>query len=157
MWQCYKTYKWVMNLSHLGWTCEIWLHFGNHLIGVFTSGKPFYYWNSVMVIWVRLNDSDHQGQITISKAKIDLLYKSYSALVPYPTMHHFVTRMCTHVHIRVTKYYIVRYLPIALQGSWDGSIAINVLIPLNRKFASLTLYFSFLLCSLSNISTNCYW
>ena len=27
---------------------------------------------------------------------IDLLHKSHNAPVPYPTMHHFVTEMCTY-------------------------------------------------------------
>ena len=40
---------------------------------------------------------------------IDLLCKSQNAPVPYPTMHHFVTEMCTCLHISVTKWCIVRY------------------------------------------------
>ena len=32
----------------------------------------------------------------------------------YPTMHHFVTEMCTHVHISVTKWCIVGYETVAL-------------------------------------------
>ena len=34
----------------------------------------------------------------------------------YPTVHHFVTEMCTRVHISVTKWCIVGYLSNA---SWD--------------------------------------
>ena len=37
-------------------------------------------------------------------------------LVRYPTMHHFVTEMCTYVHISVTKWGIVGYGTGAL---WD--------------------------------------
>ena len=45
----------------------------------------------------------------------DLLHKSHSAPVPYPTMHfYFVTKMCTHVHISDTKWCIVGYLSDAL-------------------------------------------
>ena len=34
---------------------------------------------------------------------IDPAHKSHNALGIYPTMHQFVTEMCTHVHISVTK------------------------------------------------------
>ena len=34
---------------------------------------------------------------------IDLLHNSHNAPVPYPTMHYFVTEMCTCVHISVKK------------------------------------------------------
>ena len=46
----------------------------------------------------------------------NLLHKSHIAPVPYPTMHHFVTEMCTCVHISVTKLRLVGYLSDAL---WD--------------------------------------
>ena len=42
--------------------------------------------------------------------------KSHNPLGKYPTMHHFVTEMCTHVHISVTKWCIVGYLHHTL---WD--------------------------------------
>ena len=35
--------------------------------------------------------------------------QSHNALNTYPTMHHFVTEMCTHVHISDTKWCIVGY------------------------------------------------
>ena len=38
------------------------------------------------------------------------MIKSRNAPVPYPTMNHFVTEMCTGVHISVTKWCIVGYL-----------------------------------------------
>ena len=34
---------------------------------------------------------------------IDLSHKSHNTLDKYHTMHHFVTEMCTHVHISVTN------------------------------------------------------
>ena len=49
---------------------------------------------------------------------IDLLHKCHNASVPYATMHHFVTEMCTHVHISVTKRCIVGYLSNALWDLW---------------------------------------
>ena len=52
---------------------------------------------------------------------IDLLHKSHNVPVPYPTMHHFVTEMCTQVHIFVTKRCIVGYLSNALWDLWDSS------------------------------------
>ena len=56
---------------------------------------------------------------------IDLLQKSHNAPVPYPTMHHFVTEMCTCVHISVTNWCIVGYLLDALWDLWDGSIHVE--------------------------------
>ena len=53
---------------------------------------------------------------------IDPSHKSQNASVPYPTMQHFVTEMCTGVHISVTKWCIVGYLSGALWDLWDGSI-----------------------------------
>ena len=72
---------------------------------------------------------------------IDLLHKCHNVPVPYPTMHHLVTEMCTCVHISVTKWCIVGYgtgtlcvyisvtkwcivgyLSGALWDLWDGSI-----------------------------------
>ena len=57
---------------------------------------------------------------------IDQLHKPRNVPVPYPTMHHFVTEMCTHVHISVTKWCIVGYLSDALWELWGGSIWIVV-------------------------------
>ena len=53
---------------------------------------------------------------------IDPSHKSQNASVPYPTMHHFVTEMFTHVHISVTKCCIVGYGTDAFWDLWDGSI-----------------------------------
>ena len=41
-----------------------------------------------------------QGYLTAT-GTIDMLHKSYIAPICYPPMHHFVTEMCTHVHISV--------------------------------------------------------
>ena len=41
--------------------------------------------------------------ISNCNAVIDKSHKSSNAPVKYPTMHHFVTEMCTRVHISVTK------------------------------------------------------
>ena len=47
---------------------------------------------------------------------IDPSHKSHNAWNKYPTMHHFVTEMCIHVHISVTQWCIVGYETGAL---WD--------------------------------------
>ena len=38
---------------------------------------------------------------------IDTSHIAHKALDKYPTIHHFVTEMCTHVHISATKWRIV--------------------------------------------------
>ena len=63
----------------------------------------------------------HCGIYTIGL--IDPSHKSHNASGKYSTMHHtamhhFVTEMCTPVHISFTKWSIVGYLSNAL---WNGS------------------------------------
>ena len=62
---------------------------------------------------------------------INLLHKPHNAPIPYPTMHHFTTEMCTCVYISVIKWCIVVYLSNALRVLWDGSI-----VPDSFKFLS---------------------
>ena len=57
---------------------------------------------------------------------IDPSHKSHIASDKYSIMHHFVTEMCTHVHISVTKCCIVGYGTDAFWDLWDGSIRISV-------------------------------
>ena len=61
----------------------------------------------------------------VTNITIDPFHKSQNAPVPYPIMQHFVTEMCTCVHISVTKCCIVGYLSDALWDLWDGSIVIS--------------------------------
>ena len=42
-------------------------------------------------------------------------------------MHHFATEMCPRVHISITKWYIVGYLPDALWDLWDGWSQVEML------------------------------
>ena len=58
---------------------------------------------------------------------IDPSHKSQNASVPYPTMQHFVTEMCTHVHISVTKWCIVGYMSGTLWDLWDGFIVCSTI------------------------------
>ena len=51
-----------------------------------------------------------------SNHTIDPSHKSHNASNKYPTMHHFVTEMCTHVHIVVTKWCIVGH---GIGALWD--------------------------------------
>ena len=46
--------------------------------------------------------------ITIA-SHTDPFHKSHNALGGYLTMDHFVTEMCTHVHISVTKWCLAVY------------------------------------------------
>ena len=55
---------------------------------------------------------------------IDPSHKSHNALDRYPTVQHFVTEMCTHVHISVTKCCIVGHGSVALWDLCDDLIAI---------------------------------
>ena len=59
------------------------------------------------------------------KNRIDPSHKSQNISVPYSIMQHFVTEMCTSVHISVTKWHIVGYLSDALWDLWDGSIVMR--------------------------------
>ena len=83
-------------------------------------------WFKIFKIWNSRNIDDrllsrsigsHGWQISIGQ-----LNKKHNAPVPYPgpTIHHFVTEMCTCVHIFVTKWCIVGYLSNALSDLVDG-------------------------------------
>ena len=60
---------------------------------------------------------------SVSYLIVHLLHQFHHAPVAYPAMHHFVTEMCTCVHISVTKWCIVGYGTGALWDLWDGSIS----------------------------------
>ena len=72
------------------------------------------------VLWTIVESTYVHGPFVVDQS-----HKSHNAPVPYPTMHHFLTEMCTCVHISVTKWCIVGYLSDALWDLWDGSIIIN--------------------------------
>ena len=60
-------------------------------------------------------------------AAIDLVHKSHNAIVAYPRMQHFVTEMCTCVHISVTKWCILGYFSEAFWDWWNESITLGQL------------------------------
>ena len=61
-------------------------------------------------------------KFSTTHGEIDPYYNSSNAPDNYPTMHHFVTEMCTQVHISVAKWYIVGYETDALWDLWDWSV-----------------------------------
>ena len=78
---------------------------GLHLLGPCGAGP----WALDLWRWGTELDADHARYCT------DPSHRSHNVLDQYPTMHHFVTEMCTHVHISVTKWCIVGYGI----GAWD--------------------------------------
>ena len=68
------------------------------------------------------------------------IYHVKRAIIPwpglYPTMPNFVTEMCMHVHISVTKWYIVGYFSNALCDLCDASIMIY-----SPRYIAVTVYF----------------
>ena len=65
----------------------------------------------------KLTQSSQTGTV------IDICHQSHNASDTYPTMQHFVTEMCTHVHISVTICCIVGCRTIALWDSCNRSTA----------------------------------
>ena len=72
----------------------------------------------------------------------DPSHKSHDASCRNPMMHHFVTEICTHMHIAVTKWCIVGYGTSAL---WDLC---------NRSITMLHVILCFLTCLVVNIAVN---
>ena len=89
--------------------------------------------------------------MTCCVAGIDLIRKSHNAPIPYPTMHQFVTEMCTCVHISVTKWCIVVHLFNALWDLWDGSSTVVIIhwaLRRNGNIVTVTDYFEVTSCTL---------
>ena len=83
---------------------------------------------SILWKFVSLTFNNNDYQVTILHISRQLSYrgmclgpsqKSHNALDRYPTTHHFVTEMCTHVYVSVTKWFIVGYGTGAL---WDAGV-----------------------------------
>ena len=55
----------------------------------------------------------------------DLSYKSHNAPVPYFTIHHSVTEICTWLYSSVTKWCIVGYLSDAVWNLRDASMELQ--------------------------------
>ena len=84
-------------------------------------------------------------------AAINPSHKYPKATGKYPTMHHFVTEMCTCVHISVTKWCIVGYETGALWDLHNRSIS-NV----KTQNAELWLWHSLWNCTQVN-ATELHW
>ena len=76
---------------------------------------------------IHKNTARCRSKITFASNQL-LIYFLNNKLYPIEqvcsnlTMHHFVTEMCAHVHIYITKWCIVVYLSGALWDFWEGSI-----------------------------------
>ena len=76
-------------------------------------------WNDLTLMWRHCN-----GEYTLSVTRMDPFHRSHNVSDKYPTMHHFLTEICTCVHISVTKWFIVEYVTSGLWDLWDGSLAV---------------------------------
>ena len=96
---------------------------------------------------------------------IDLLCKSHSAIVAFPTMHHFVTEMCTFL-LQNGKL----HLSNALWDLWDGSVGAAlytflwhyiavIMTTMASQITSLTVVYSidFRAQIKENIKAPCHW
>ena len=63
----------------------------------------------------------YHGTMSMGSLSPDPSHISHNALHEYPTMQHFVTEMCTHVHISVTNWCIVAYYTGALRDLCNRS------------------------------------
>ena len=83
---------------------------------------------------VNVNSQNVKVLIILSwlPGRIQPSHKSHYASDKSPTMHHFVTEMCTQVHISVTKWCIVGHGTGALQDLWDESRARAMTAMVNR-------------------------
>ena len=65
------------------------------------------YFNVGVTLWRHSACWEDAILFFIAPSSIDQSHKSHNASEKYTTMHHFVTEMCTYVHISVTKWCIV--------------------------------------------------
>ena len=88
----------------------------SHAIYLFYVPFSFIMWSNKKAI----RSDVHTSSVTHA---IDQSHKSLNVPILYPTMHHFVTEMCTCVHISITKWCIVEYWSGALKDLWAGSVS----------------------------------
>ena len=104
-----------------------------YCVGYGSQGVHFYYMGAKLWIYIMLvndktlfkikdNKRNFDEDMSDERYSMDPSNKFHNALDEYPTMHHFATQMCTHVHISVTKWCIVGYLCNAFgvysTGAW---------------------------------------
>ena len=109
----------------LPWLGKSLLHHMTFMCGIHQSMMDYQHKGPVMQIFVDFFVASlNKFWTKFGGLWIDLLRSSQNARVPYPTMQHFVTEICTCVHISVTKCCIVGYLSDALWDICDWSIEI---------------------------------
>ena len=65
---------------------------------------------------------------SLTAKEMDPSHKSHKALDKYPTVHHFVTKMCTHVHIYVTKWCTGGYGTVYATGLLYGKQYLTICV-----------------------------
>ena len=94
------------------------------------------------------------------ETKIDLLHKSHNAAVPYPTMYHFVTEVCTCIHIPLQNGALWD-MPDTFWDLWDASIGLACNVKYNwmpdmpniKSFQFPSTFLEILHCGLSSTIT----
>ena len=114
------------NRVHISWDilfCNSWIHnltikWAKLIWGSVHPCGNKYLWRIAPRLWsIWPANAIIRFQRGTSRA-VELLYKSHNTPVPYPTMQHFVTEMCSCVHRSVTKWRFVGYLSDALWDLW---------------------------------------
>ena len=100
--------------------------FANQVVSVWGHSASLHQHHHWALSWCEEKPVNNTETIGFPTSQIDPLHKSHNTPVQYPKIHHFVTEMCTCVHISVTKWCIVGYLSNALWDLWNGGL--NVLM-----------------------------
>ena len=122
-WRHYLSRYWPSSMSHHG--CQLMESLGNNELKSYNKSlteKAMLCFicipKMVLTLWVldlqcyrslrhyHASQYHHylQHQALINNHDIVSSHKSHNASEEYPIMHHFVTEICTHVHISVTKW-----------------------------------------------------
>ena len=120
-WACNKLSTTGIKLNHVSkkgyGACE-WTNQMDHVYLMLEYTLVIFKWSLYVtprILFILSLVNYYSGTRSCSQLSLHLLHKSHNAPVPYPTIQHFVTEMCTHVHISVTKWCIMGYL----SGTWD--------------------------------------
>ena len=93
---------------------------GAHLLVIWIDGAP-----RAMAVELEFGEKIAHNTWCWNPMKMLYLWLLFCIRRWYPTLHHFVTEMCTHVHISVTKWCIVRYDTDALWDLCNRSITVS--------------------------------
>ena len=107
--------------NNVGLLLPLGKNFSEISIGIQTFSFKKMHLNMLSAKWrpflTHMNSKLNRAQLQYFQLRtfvMDPSHKSLNVLYKYPTMHHFVTEMCTHVYISITKWCIVGY---GTQGS----------------------------------------